>query len=155
MSEIYYKKVGRRYVQVGEYNSEIMDSYPPGATLVISTPGSTMKKYNIDPNFAAMIAAGQVATKAICSAMIDASQLQPSKPAITPGQKLAWENLAKEFGVDLFTLHGASTQDIAEAGVKAMQDEAMKMLKNPAVKKAYDHFMLVYKLTKETNESES
>ena len=40
-------------------------------------------------------------------------------------------------------------REAAEAGVKAMQDEADKMLTNPAVKKAWDYFMMVWSLAKE------
>jgi len=51
--------------------------------------------------------------------------------------------------VENYALEWPSYRDAAEAGVKAMQEEANKMLTNPAVKKAYDHFMLVWKMTKE------
>jgi hypothetical protein len=44
-------------------------------------------------------------------------------------------------------LQGLSTHDIAEAGVKAMMEEADKMMSNPAVRKAYEDFMLLVKLT--------
>jgi hypothetical protein len=42
-----------------------------------------------------------------------------------------------------------SIHDCAEAGLKAMQDEAEKLLKNDGVRKAYDHFMLMCELAKE------
>ena len=109
-------------------------------------------RFNIDPNYAAMIAAGRVAEDAISRAIHKASELSPQRTPLTEGQRKAWENLAKEFGQDLCTLQGASTRDIAEAGVKAMQEEADKLMTNPAVKKAYEHFMLVCELTKEQNE---
>jgi hypothetical protein len=60
--------------------------------------------------------------------------------------------LAKEFGEDLCTLQGASTRDIAEAGVKAMMEEANKLMSNPAAKKAFEHFLLVCELTKDQHE---
>jgi hypothetical protein len=47
----------------------------------------------------------------------------------------------------MFT-HG-SARDAAEAGVKAMQAEADKLMKHESVRKAYDHFMLMCKLTKQ------
>jgi hypothetical protein len=48
-------------------------------------------------------------------------------------------------------LNGASSHDIAQAGVKAMMAEADQLMTNPAVKKAYDHFILLCELTKEQN----
>ena len=60
-----------------------------------------------------------------------------------------FDKLAKEFGDALCTLSGASSHDIAEAGVKAMMAEADQLMTNPAVKKAYEHFLLVAELTKD------
>jgi hypothetical protein len=47
----------------------------------------------------------------------------------------------------MFT-HG-SARDAVEAGVEAMQQEAMRPMQNPSVQKAYEQFMLVCKLTSE------
>jgi hypothetical protein len=112
-------------------------------------PGGQSRRYNIDPNYAAMIAAGRVAEDAICKAISKASELRPKQSPITPGQKKAWEKLAKEFGNELCTLHGLSVHDCAEAGVKAMQEEAEKLMSNPSVKKAFERFLLVCELTKQ------
>jgi hypothetical protein len=96
-----------------------------------------------------MIAAGRVAEDAICDAMRTASEMRPQRTPITAGQKKAWEKLAKEFGDDLATLSMGSARDHAEAGVQAMQAEADKLMTNPAVKLAYEHFQMVCKLTAE------
>jgi hypothetical protein len=42
----------------------------------------------------------------------------------------------------------ASARDIAEAGIKALQEEADKLMTNPAVRLAYEQFLLVCELTK-------
>jgi hypothetical protein len=112
-------------------------------------PGGATRKFNINPNHAAMIAAGRVAKNAICDAMIKASELRSTRIPITLGQKKAWEKLAKEFGSELCTLQAPSIHDCAEAGISAMIAEAEKLMTNPAVKKAYEHFLLVCELTKE------
>ena len=151
MKKIYYEKVGRRYVPVAEYDNEFMDSFPKGNHLVMSYPGGTSRRFNIDPNYAAMIAAGRVAEDAICKAISKASELRPKSTPITPGQKKAWEKLAKEFGDDLCTLYGLSVHDCAEAGIKAMQEEANKLMKHESVRKAYEQFQLMCELTKERN----
>jgi hypothetical protein len=151
MKKIYYEKKGRRYVPVAEYDNELLDSFPKGNHLVMCYPGGTSRRFNIDPNYAAMIAAARVAEDAICKSISKASELRPKQTPITPGQRKAWEQLAKEFGDELTTLHGLCVRDCAEAGIKAMQDEADKLLTNPTVKKAYEHFLLVCELTKENH----
>ncbi len=152
MKKIYYVKEGRKYVPVAEYNDELMDSFTKGNHLVMCYPGGTSRRFNIDPNYAAMIAAGRVAEDAICRAISKASELRPKNTPITEAQQKAWKKLAKEMGDELCTLYGLSVRDCAEAGVKAMQEEADKLLSNPAVKKAYEHFQLVCELTREQNE---
>jgi hypothetical protein len=147
--KIYYEKVGRKYVPVAEYDNDFLDSFTKGNHLVMCYPGGTSRRFNIDPAYAPMIAAGRVAEDAICRAISKASELKPKQTPITPGQKKAWEKLAKEFGDELCTLHGLSVHDCAEAGLKAMMEEADKLMTNPSVKKAWDHFQLVCALTKE------
>jgi len=150
---IFYKKVGRKYEPVSEYDSEYLDSFSKGTHLVMVYPGGQSRRYNIEPNHAAMIAAGRVAEDAICRAISKASELRPTSTPITLGQKKAWEKLAKEFGDELCTLHGLSVHDCAEAGVKAMMAEAEKLMSNESVRKAYEHFQLMCELTKERNET--
>lgn len=146
---VYYKKVGRRYEPVAEYDSDFLDSFPKGNHLVMSYPGGSSRRFNINPAYAPMIAAGRVAEDAICKAISKAAELRPQKTLVSPEQRKAWEALQEAFGDELCTLRGLSIHDCAEAGVKAMQDEAEKLLTNPAVKLAYDHFMMVCELTRE------
>jgi hypothetical protein len=143
-----YKKVGRRYEPVAEYSNEAIDSFPRGTHLVMCYPGGQSRRFNIDPNYAAMIAAGRVAEDAICRAISKASELRPQRALLTDRQKKAWEELAAAFGDELCTLQGLSIHDCAEAGVQAMQEEADKLLKQDSVRRAYDHFLLVCELTK-------
>lgn len=149
MKKIYYEKVGRRYVPVAEYDGDFMDSFHKGNHLVMVYPGGTSRRFNIDPNYAAMIAAGRLAEDAICRALNKASEMRPARTPITPAQQRAWKKLAKEFGDDLCTLNGTCIRDIAEAGVKAMQAEADQLMKHESVRLAYEQFLLVCELTKE------
>jgi len=151
MKKIYYEKVGRRYVPVAEYDNDFLDSFTKGNHLVMSYPGGTSRRFNIDPNYAAMIAAGRVAEDAICRSISKAAELRPKSTPITEGQQKAWKKLAKEMGDELCTLYGLSVRDCAEAGVKAMQDEADKLMKHESVRKAYEQFQLMCELTKERN----
>jgi hypothetical protein len=151
MSEetIFYIKKGRRYVPHSSYSSEFCDSFPKGTHLVQSYPGGSSRRFNIDPAYAPMIAAGRVAEDAMCRALQKASELKPRQTPITEGQRRAWKKLAKEFGDELATLHINSAHDIAEEGIKALVQEAEKLLTNPAVRKSYEHFLLMCELTRE------
>jgi hypothetical protein len=149
MKKIYYEKRGRRYVPVAEYDNDLLDSFTKGNHLVMSYPGGTSRRFNIDPAYAPMIAAGRVAEDAICNALHKASEMQPQRTPITLGQKRAWEKLAKEFGDALCPLMHASARDLAEAGVKAMQAEADKLMKHDGVRRAYEQFQLMCELTKD------
>jgi hypothetical protein len=152
MKKIYYEKVGRKYVPVAEYDNDFLDSFTKGTHLVMSYPGGTSRRFNIDPAHAPMIAAGRVAEDAICRAISKASELRPQQTPITLGQKKAWEKLAKEFGSELATLSGLCIRDCAEAGVKAMQEEADRLMQHEAVRNAYEQFQLVCELTKHNKE---
>lgn len=148
MKKIFYEKRGRRYVPTHEYDSDFLDSFPKGNHLVMSYPGGQSKRYNVDPNYAAMIAAGRVAEDKICSAIVKASEMRPSREPLTPGQVRAWNKLKKEFGDEMYGLRGVSVHDCVEAGMKAMMEEANKLIEHPEVKKAFEQFLLVSSLVK-------
>jgi hypothetical protein len=148
---IFYVKKGRRYVPHSTYSSEFCDSFPKGTHLVQSYPGGSSRRFNIDPAYAPMIAAGRVAEDAMCKAISQASELRPRQTPLTKGQRAAWQKLAKEFGDDLATLQINCARDIAEAGLQALQEEATKLMTHESVRIAYEQFLLVCELTKEHN----
>lgn len=149
MKKIYYEKIGRKYVPIAEYDNDFLDSYPKGNHLVMCYPGGSSRRFNIDPNYAAMIAAGRVAEDAISTAIYKASEARPKERPITPRQRDAWEEMKRAFGDEFFSLTIPAARDLAEVGVKAMQEEANKMMTNPSVKLAYEHFIMVCELTRE------
>jgi hypothetical protein len=146
---IFYTKQGRKYVPHSEYSSEFCDSFPKGSHLVMSYPGGKSTRFNVDPAFAPMIAAGRLAEDAMCKAISEASEMRPRSTPITEGQRRAWRKLAKEFGDDLATLNINSARDIAEAGLRAQMEAAEQLLANPTVRKAYERFLFVAELAKE------
>ena len=149
MKKIYYEKQGRKYIPVAEYDNEFLDSFPKGNHLVMSYPGGTSRRFNIDPNYAAMIAAGRVAEDAMSKAVVKASEMRPQKTPITEKQRKAWENLSKAFGNERYYIEIPSAREIAEEGVKAMMMEAEQLLENPSVRKAFERFQMVCQLTKD------
>lgn len=148
MKKIYYEKVGRRYVPVSEYDSDYLDSFPKGDHLVSVYPGGSSRRFRIDPAYAAMIAAGRIAEDAICNAIHKASEAKPKERPITKRQRAAWEEMKAAFGDEFFSLTLPSSRELAEAGVKAMQEEADKLMQNPSVRDAYEAFLVTCALTK-------
>ena len=146
MKKIYYEKVGRRYKPVAEYDNEYLDSFPKGNHLVMCYPGGSSRRFNIEPALAPMIAAGRYAEDVMSSALVKASEMRPHNKPITEKQKKAWEALAKSFGSDRYYVELPSAREVTEAGVKAMEQEANKLLEHPMVKQAYDEFMATCKL---------
>jgi len=154
MSEetIFYVKKGRRYVPHSTYSAEFCDSFTNGTHLVQVYPGGSSRRFNIDPNYAAMIAAGRVAEDTISKALMKASDLRPKRAPMTPKQIAAWDNLIKEFGEEARCLQWPSAREACEEAVKAMQVEADQLMTHESVRKAYNHFQLMCELTKEKHE---
>lgn len=155
MKKVFYEKVGRRYVPVREYDDDLVHALPKGTHIVMVYPGGQSTRYNIDPNYAAMIAAGRLAEDAISAALMQATEIRRDQRTdkgnpLTPGQKAAWEKLIEEFGPSAKQLEWPSIRECAEKGVSAMQEEADKLMQHESVRQAYEHFQLMCKLTQES-----
>jgi hypothetical protein len=146
---VFYKKVGRKYVPVSEYDQELLNSLPKGNHLAMVYPGGQSFRFSIEPALAPMIAAGRFAEDKMLEVMRLASEARPARVALTKAQQKAWKNMKDAFGDDMFYITYPSHHDIVEAGIKAMQEEADKMLQHPSVRDAYNQFMMVYQLVKE------
>ena len=154
MKKIFYEKVGRRYVPVHEYDDFLLDSFPKGSHLVMCYPAGESRVYNVDPNYAAMIAAGRVAADAMCKAIGEASEMQKERygdKALTNEQLAAWNHFIEVMGESGRYVSYNSIRDIAEAGVKALEEEAVKLMKHETVRAAYEQFLTVVELCKENN----
>jgi hypothetical protein len=147
MKKIFYEKVGRRYRPVYEYDNELLDAFPRGNHLVSVYPGGASRRYNIDANYAAMIAAGRIAEDAITQSIQHSTELRPMNREMDEDLQRRW----KEFIATVpdhfrFMFTHGSARDAAEAGVKAMQEEANRLMQHDAVRQAYEQFQLVCKL---------
>lgn len=152
MKKIYYEKVGRKYVPVSEYDSDLLDSFRHGNHLVMSYPGGQSRAYNIDPNYAALIAAGRVAQEPMHKAINDAAKMKSDQwdGIVLDNEQLeAWNRFVEVMGERGRYVYYNSVHDIAEAGIKALEEEAANLMKHESVKNAYEQFLLVCKLTKE------
>ena len=79
-----YKKVGRRYKPVAEH--EEWDSYPAGAHLVVCSPGSTMRRFSIDPDRAGLLAAAELLRAEIRALVMERHRMRPTRRPVTQAQ---------------------------------------------------------------------
>lgn len=146
--ETFYRRQGKRYVPVSHYDSKLDDSWHEGVHLVIVEPNTSIYKYNIDPDFAAVIAAASHARDAMANVIHEAGKFRPIDELLTQEQLDAWHQMEKVMGSKLYTLQSASAYDVVDAGIEALTTRAHELLENPAVKRAWDNFMMVCQLTK-------
>lgn len=148
----FYKKEGRRYVPVYEYDQQLMDAFPKGSHVVVCYPGGKSVRYDIDENYAAMIAAGRLAEDKISEAVVKAGELRPHNTPLTQRQRDLFDKFLDSLDEgERYYLERASARDIADAAVKVMQEEAVKLMTNDAVRNAYEQFMLMCKLSKQAD----
>ena len=148
MSETFYKKVRHKYIPILEHDPSFENAFSEGCHLVISRPGHYIRKYNIDPEFAPLIAAATFAREEISKSLRKSLEMRPSKVPITEEQNIAWIKLSEAFGDECHPLQYPSIYEAVESGLAALVNEAAQKLQNPTVKAAYDNFMMVYQLTK-------
>lgn len=152
MKKTFYEKVGRRYIPVNEYDSELMDSFPKGTHLVICNPGSTSYKYNVDPDYASLIAASYAAKDVLADGLVQASEMRPSAiDPLTEEQKAAWDNMIRVFGERGRYIQFPSAHEIAVNGLAALQEKAKHLSENEAVKNAFEQLKIICKLVEEQN----
>ncbi len=152
---LFYKKVGRKYEPVYEYDQELLDAFPKGTHIVMCYPGGQSRRFNIDPNYAAMIAAGRVAEDAICTAMVKADEIQPPRKPMTEAERDAWSNLIAVWGDEARSLRRPCVRDVAEAAIDAMQKEADKLMQHESVRRAFEQFQLVCQLAKQNEHQDA
>ncbi len=159
MKKVFYEKVGRKYVPISEYDSEMIDAFRKGTHIVMSYPGGQSRRYNIDPAYGPMIAAGRVAEDAMAMALVRAGELRLQSGArstqMTQEQQDAWHHLVEVFGDSAKQLEWPSAREVAEEGVKAMMAEAEKLLEDDNVRRAWERFLFLSKLTKDHTNGDS
>ena len=149
MSDTFYRKVGRKYVPVREYDDEFYYALPYGTHMIMVKPYGRSTRYHIDPDYASMMAAGLYARDAVMDAVIKVSRLEPAKAPMTPEQTEAWRAFNAAMG-DNIGLRGTSAWTIAQAATDELQKCAADLLKNESVRAAWEQFMMVCELVKDT-----
>ncbi|HML83328.1 MAG TPA: hypothetical protein PKE37_16360 [Thiomonas arsenitoxydans] len=110
-----YKKVGRRYKPVAEH--EEWDSYPAGAHLVICSPGSTLRRFGIEPDRAGLLAAAEPMREQIKDLVVELHKMRPTRRPVTMQQAAAWRRFQKAMGGDGYFVEYPSVCEIADAVV--------------------------------------
>ena len=110
-----YKKAGKRYRPVAEH--EEWDSYPEGAHLVVCSPGSTMRRFRIDPDRAGLLAAAEPLREQIRALVVALHRMRPTRRPVTMQQAAAWRRFQKAMGNDAYAVEYASVGEIADAVV--------------------------------------
>ena len=110
-----YKKVGKRYRPVAEH--EEWDSYPEGAHLVVCRPGSAMRRFDIDPDRAGLLAAAEPLRGQIRALVVELHRMRPTRRPVTMQQAAAWRRFQKAMGNDAYAVEYASAAEIADAVV--------------------------------------
>lgn len=122
MRDVLYRKIGRRYKAVAEYDSVAMDALPEGAHLIVVQPGVRSTRCNVNPDHAGLLAAFAKHRDMLCGAVRKASELKPRQPSNK--QKQAWAAYCKVMGTDVpIMLEGSSINDIVTALEQALLKE--------------------------------
>lgn len=144
----FYKKVGRRYVPVLEHDDELLSSLEEGHHLISAIPGLRSTTHRVDPNHAPVLAVMKVAKEKMLEAMLEASKLRPQAKLLTSEQREAYQRLMDVLGDDKFYLQYDSMNDIIEAGIKTVVEDAAKLMDNETVKESWEHYAVIAELTK-------
>ena len=110
-----YKKVGRRYHPVAEH--EEWDSYPEGAHLVVCSPGSMLRRFNVELDRAGLLAAAEPLRDQIRALVVELHKMRPTRRPVTMQQAAAWRQFQQAMGGEGYFVEYASVGEIADAVV--------------------------------------
>lgn len=113
MSETLYRKVGRKYVPVLEYDPLVCDSFPKGCHVVVSNPGWTLYRFNIQPDKAGLVAAWAQIESELANKIMEITKAQPAKEYDKEKYRVAYEKFVSETGIHNFLLTYPSATEIA------------------------------------------
>jgi len=118
MSQIRYKKVGRRYVQ--ENDPYGYDGLREGWWLVKVAPGSTSIRQQVFPHKAEICAAARDKEDQLVDIIRKASEARPPKRPLTPEALADWQSFIAKHGEQFTTLEYPSIQENAEKIIEAL-----------------------------------
>ena len=119
MTETFYRKRGRRYVPVAEYDDTFCSSYPHGTHLVVCRPGQTLRRFNVQADYAPVLAALSTCRDELADAVRMATDAK-CRPCDGPISKEALAAFKAVAGSDHFMFTMGSAMDVVDALEKAI-----------------------------------
>lgn len=111
-----------RYVPAGARRYDVL---PPGAHLVIVTPGCTSTRYNVQPDLVGFLAAANTARAAMLDALRTADEFEPT--SANPERDLkAWRAYIAAGGSPHTVFRHRSPDAVIEAGILAVLAELQR-----------------------------
>jgi hypothetical protein len=124
MSEVFYRKVGRKYIPIGSgelYNYDIKK--PNGFILMYRKDCRTAYEYEVKPDNASFVAAAMVARLAMEEAIHEAAKMGPKgglKPYTAKQRKIIKQFQSDMDGMSPVYWSGKTSWEIAQAGIDAV-----------------------------------
>lgn len=127
MQEIYYKKVGRRYVPVSIYDSNLSSAFPQGSHLVIVDGSWTVYRRDVKPEHAPVLAVAHEVREAMLKAVQEASEMRVGPVSGRKASKADEE--MKDYILKhhpQFADHWLSASQVVDAAVKVLETKLME-----------------------------
>ena len=131
-------------VKMGFFNTGLLGE---GSYLLQVRKNGSSLTAEVSPDAAPMVAAAIHAKDKVVEVVHQASAARPSRNACSPEEIEAWEVFKSK--TTYHAIEYPSAQAIADAAMFSLMDEAEKLLKYPAVREAYDQFIMLCKLTQD------
>lgn len=118
--EVFYRKVGRRYVPAGLNE---LPWFPPGYYLTHVDRGCTSSRRTVDPDFAAVDLALRTFADGLVEALRKASEFKGPRATTAKEREAvkAWQAVMGD--ARLLQFEGASLRDIADAGAAYLREK--------------------------------
>lgn len=129
MQEIYYKKVGRRYIPVSIYDSDISSAFPQGSHLVIVDGSWTVYRRDVTPEHASVLAVVHEVREEMLKAVQEASEMRAGRLSGKPSKA---DEEMKEYILKhhpQFAAHWLSASQVVDAAVKVLETKLMEKAK--------------------------
>jgi len=121
-----------------------IEFYRQGATLVVVDGNCKSHAYNVRPDHAAVLASLKLFREQLINRIVEKSEISPQRHALTPEQLAAWEELKKV--LDDATLVRPSAAEIANRAIEGFEEKTADLLKEPAIRKAYERLETLIEL---------
>jgi len=144
MHDTYYTKNEQgEFEPVGA--SGPIDYFKQGATLVVVDGNWRSHIYNVRPDHAAVLASLKLFKEQLIKRVVNQSSPRPERRELSPEQLQAWEELKKVLDdTSIITLPSAA--DIVDRALEGFEEKTADLLKDPAIRKAYDRLETLIEL---------